>query len=206
MSKLEKRFLATAELRAESEGDECSIVGYAALFNSPSKNLGGFIEQIAPSAFDRALREKQVVRFTFNHSLDHVLARTDNGSLQLSTDKKGLRFTAQLQPQITAHKDLWEACKAGLYTECSFAFTVPNGGETWSPDGTTRTLLDVDLHDCALVGVPAYSGTSANARAAETAEVEARKKRLADCLADSERRSKAMAILTQIMSDDSHKD
>jgi uncharacterized protein len=163
---VEKSTLFRGELRAESQGDKYQLVGYAALFNSPSKNLGGFVEVIAPGAFDRALREKQTVRFTFNHSLDAVLARSDNGSLSLATDSKGLKFAAQLNKNIQQHRDLFESCKAGLYDEMSFAFVAPPDGQQWSPDGTQRTLLDVDLHDVSLVATPAYQGTSAAARSA----------------------------------------
>jgi len=200
-NKVEKAFLAASELRAESQGDEFCITGYAALFNNPSKNLGGFIEQIAPSAFDRALREKQLVRFTFNHSMDDVLARTDNATLQLSTDSKGLKFRAQLQKSIQRHSDLWNACKAGLYNECSFAFVVPPGGDKWSADGTTRTLLDVDLQDCALVGVPAYEGTSAAARSDDGAFVETHKAWLATQQADWKRQERAHEIGLTILRD-----
>lgn len=161
---MEKSTIFRGELRAESQGDRFQISGYAALFDSPSKNLGGFVETIAPGAFDRALQEKQVVRFTFNHSLDAVLARSDNGTLALTTDSKGLKFKAQLNKNIQQHRDLFEACKSGLYNECSFAFTVPPDGQKW--DGTQRTLLDVDLLDCSLVATPAYEGTSAAARSA----------------------------------------
>lgn len=163
---MEKSTLFHGELRAESQGDKFQLTGYAALFDSPSKNLGGFVENIAPGAFDRALREKQVVRFTFNHSADHVLARNDNGSLSLATDSKGLKFKAQLNPNIQQHRDLFEACKSGLYNECSFAFTVAPAGQLWSSDGAQRTLLDVDLLDVSLVATPAYEGTSAAARSA----------------------------------------
>jgi HK97 family phage prohead protease len=163
---MEKSTLFRGELRAEAQGDQFQISGYAALFNSPSKNLGGFVEVIAPGAFDRALREKQTVRFTFNHSLDAVLARNDNGSLSLATDSKGLKFKAQLNKNIQQHRDLFEACKAGLYDECSFAFTAQPAGQQWSPDGRQRTLLDVDLFDVSLVATPAYQGTSADARSA----------------------------------------
>jgi HK97 family phage prohead protease len=163
---VENSRLFRGELRAESQGDKYQLLGYAALFNSPSKNLGGFVEVIAPGAFDRALREKQVVRFTFNHSLDHVLARSDNGTLSLAADEKGLKFAAQLNKNIQQHRDLFEACKAGLYDEMSFAFVAPPDGQQWSPDGTQRTLLDVDLCDVSLVATPAYAGTSAAARSA----------------------------------------
>jgi HK97 family phage prohead protease len=200
---VEKSTLFRGELRAESQGDKFQLSGYAALFDSPSKNLGGFVETIAPGAFDRALREKQVVRFTFNHSMDAVLARSDNGTLALATDSKGLRFQAQLNRNIQQHRDLFEACKAGLYNECSFAFTVPAGGQQWSPDGTQRTLLDVDLMDCSLVATPAYEGTSAAARSA--AAIVGPSDLLARLLAmpgDWQRQERAHAIELQITADE----
>lgn len=198
---MEKIISVCAELRAESQGDKFQIAGYAALFNAPSKNLGGFVETIAPGAFDRALREKQVVRFTFNHSMDAVLARSDNGTLKLATDKKGLRFTAQLNKNIQQHRDLFEACKAGLYNECSFAFVVAPDGQQWSPDGTQRTLLDVDLLDCSLVGVPAYEGTSASARSAANSDVNDLRARVLAMPGDWERQDRARQIGFEIVAD-----
>ena len=197
---MEKSVIVAAELRAESAGDKFQLVGYAALFNSPSKNLGGFVETIAPGAFDRALREKQVVRFTFNHSLDAVLARSDNGSLALSTDSKGLRFVAQLNQNIQQHRDIFEACKAGLYNECSFAFTVAPNGQTWSTDGTQRTLTDLDLADVSLVGVPAYEGTSASARSAAASTNDLLARALA-MPGDWARQEKARALAAEIQAD-----
>jgi hypothetical protein len=195
MQKIEQRTLSNVELRAEPDS---TISGYAALFNSPSKDLG-FTEIIAPSAFARALREKQLVRFTFQHSMDDVLARTDNGTLQLSTDSKGLKFRSQLNPKIQRHADIWEACRSGLYNECSFAFLVPEGGDAWSPDGRQRTLLDVDLCDCALVAIPAYEGTTASARDANGLSVEATRAQLATLNADYARREAAHAIRMRIL-------
>ncbi|MFB3917252.1 MAG: HK97 family phage prohead protease [Terriglobales bacterium] len=201
-TKMEQRTLS-AELRAESEGDEFALAGYAALFNSESKPiLGVFRETIAPGAFDRALREKQLVRFTFNHSLNAVLARTDNGTLQLSTDAKGLKFRAQLNRRIQLHSDLWEACRSGLYTECSFVFSVPSpSGEKWSPDGKKRTLLDVDLFDCSLVGEPAYNGTSAAARSDNADYFAAVSARLETMRADWARRDKAHELEMRLIAE-----
>jgi HK97 family phage prohead protease len=198
---MEKIISVCAELRAESQGDKFQIAGYAALFNSPSKNLGGFVETIAPSAFDRALREKQVVRFTFNHSMDAVLARSDNGTLKLATDKKGLRFTAQLNKNIQQHKDIFEACKAGLYNECSFAFVVAPAGQKWSPDHTQRTLLDVDLLDCSLVAEPAYPGTSAAARSAASTDLNDLRARVPAMPGDWARQERAYRLGLEIAAD-----
>jgi len=191
---VEKSISIRGELRASSQGEKFQITGYAALFNSPSKNLGGFVETVAPGAFDRALREKQVVRCTFNHSLDAVLARSDNGTLALATDKKGLRFTAQLNKNIQQHKDIFEACKAGLYNECSFAFIVAPDGQKWSPDGSQRTLLDVDLADVSLVATPAYEGTSASVRSAVDANVNDLRARVLAMPSDWARQERANQI------------
>jgi hypothetical protein len=192
MSKVESRTFS-GEFRAESD---FVITGYAALFNSPSKDLGGFVETIDPTAFARSLAENAPVQFTFNHSQDFILARNSNATLTLSTDSRGLKFRAQLNSKIQSHCDIWEACRSGLYTECSFAFIVAENGQSWSPDGRQRTLLDVDLMDCAIVGTPAYNGTSATARNnnSDAAFVEATRARLATMQADWKRSDRAHDI------------
>jgi HK97 family phage prohead protease len=201
-----RSFSIRAELRTELHGDEFVISGYAALFNSPSKNLGGFTETITPGAFTRSLAAKAQVQFTFNHSQDFVLARTTNGTLELSQDSKGLRFRAQLNSKIQGHRDIWEACKSGLYTECSFAFMVGPDGQTWSPDGTQRTLLYVDLLDVSLVGIPAYSGTSASARNVDAAYFDAVRARLETMKADWARADRAHEILIRLSAEHRRRD
>ena len=54
MSELERRFTpGLVEVRA-SAPESRTVGGYAAKFNKPSDNLGGFIEFIAPGAFNRS--------------------------------------------------------------------------------------------------------------------------------------------------------
>lgn len=160
----------TAELR--TTGDEMALVGRAASFNSLSKDLGGFREKIAPSAFSRSLRAGADVKFLVNHDPNHILGRTKSGTLQLSADSDGLNFRCHLNKDSQYHRDIYAAVKRGDLTECSFAFTVPKGGDSWA-DGTDpdsgarcafRTLTDVDLVDASLVTYPAYNETNASAR------------------------------------------
>jgi HK97 family phage prohead protease len=179
MSKsIETRY--ATELRV-APGDEMVLQGYAATFNSLSKDLGGFREMIAPGAFTRALAEKQDVRCLFNHSADKVLGRTAAGTLVLAQDEKGLSFRCQLDPKQTAHRDLHASVARGDINECSFAFS-PNGdsGDVWEnrkdSDGSwyiARTLKDVNLFDVSAVTHPAYNGTNVAARA-EVVPVEIR--------------------------------
>jgi HK97 family phage prohead protease len=167
-----QRRAISAELR--TAGDEFALVGYAATFNSLSKNLGGFREQISSGAFKRTLAAKPNVVCLFNHDPNQILGRTKSGTLEVSTDARGLKFRCQLDKDSQAHRDLHSAVKRGDIDECSFAFTVPAGGDAWT-DGTdpetnskiaVRTLLDVDLIDCSVVTYPAYNETSAGARSA----------------------------------------
>jgi HK97 family phage prohead protease len=166
---VQRRTMA-AELR--TAGDEFALTGYAATFNSLSKNLGGFREQIAPNAFKRSLASKPDVKCLFNHAPDNVLGRTKSGTLELSTDSHGLKFRCQLDKNSQYHKDIYSAVKRGDIDECSFAFTLPTGGQTWtdSIDSETnekislRTITDADLIDVSVVTYPAYNETQAGAR------------------------------------------
>ncbi len=159
------------ELR--TAGDEFALVGYAATFNSWSKDLGGFREQIGTTAFARSLRTGADVKALFNHDPNNILGRTKSGTLQLSQDGKGLKFHCQLDKNSQYHRDLHASVKRGDIDECSFAFTVPAGGQSWTdgPDPETgkqtalRTLLDVDLIDVSVVTYPAYNKTGVDARA-----------------------------------------
>jgi uncharacterized protein len=170
-----QRRAMSAELR--TAGDEFALTGYAATFNSWSKNLGGFRELLMPGAFDRSLKGKPDVKCLFNHAPDNILGRTKSGTLVLSTDAKGLKFRCELNRGSQYHRDVYEAVKRGDIDECSFAFTVTKEGQSWEEGRDTETgepialrkLKDVDLIDVSVVTYPAYNQTSAGARAAGAA-------------------------------------
>jgi uncharacterized protein len=152
-------------------GDEFALAGYASLYNSPSKDLGGFHEVIRQGAFTRSLRANADVKCLFNHDANQILGRTRSGTLSLSEDSHGLKFRCQLDKNQQAHRDLYAAIKRGDVSECSFAFTVAPGGQTWedAPEENgqkmyKRTLTDVDLIDVSAVTYPAYDGTEVGTR------------------------------------------
>ena len=100
-----------------------------------------------------------------NHDANMLLGRVKNGTLTLTDTPESLAFRCQLDQRIQMHKDLHASMQRGDIDECSFAFTVRNGGETWN--GNVRTVTDVDLFDVSVVTYPAYpTGTSAAARSA----------------------------------------
>ncbi len=163
----ERRFLH-AELRADSQGDELSLIGYASVYNSESEDLGGFREKVMPGAFSRSIREGADVKCLMNHDPSLVLGRVKNGTLKLEEDAHGLRFRCMLPPTQTG-RDLYALVKRGDIDSCSFAF-IPKD-QSWedvrSENGdlyASRKLMDVDLLDVSAVTNPAYPSTSLSAR------------------------------------------
>lgn len=184
LSKLETReFEIDLELR--EEGDEMSLVGYAALFNSRSENLGGFTEVIAPGAFSRSLKSRNDVKLLWNHDTSAVLGSTRAGTLKLYEDERGLRVEASL-PNTTHGRDAKELIKRGDVTGFSFGFSIPGrGGDEWNAEGTERTLKSVRLHEVSLTGFPAYQGTNGTAAVRGLDKLAIRAEVDADQLADA---------------------
>ena len=95
------------------------LEGYAALFDEET-DLGAFREKIARGAFDDVLDND--VRLLLDHN-PPPLARTTNGTLQLSVDDRGLKYRAELV-DTQAARDLYQMVKRGDINQSSFAFTI----------------------------------------------------------------------------------
>lgn len=149
------------EVRAQPESRV--IEGYAAVFETPT-DMGNYLEEIASGAFDGA-DDTDVVAL-FNHDANYPLARTSNGTLELSSDARGLfyRFEA---PDTTFGNDLLKMVRSGLISQSSFAFTIRK--DNWMQEAgmkPKRRIEQVDmLFDVSPVTYPAYKETSVTARA-----------------------------------------
>lgn len=158
---------ADVEVR-EAEDGGVTVTGYAAVFDSPSEDLGGFIEEIKPGAFRKVLRSKPDVRFLVNH--DGIpLARTTNGTLALKEQPKGLFVEASF-PDTSQARDLATSIKRGDIDQMSFMFCVePEGREWFFPDDpdelARRVIYEVsELYDVSSVTFPAYPATEIGVR------------------------------------------
>lgn len=161
----ETRYYRPTELRAMTDDGAPRISGYAAMFNSLSDDLGGFVEQIAPGAFSGSL-ETDDQRALWNHDTNHVLGRRSAGTLELHEDENGLAFTIY-PPNTQAGRDALELVRRGDVKEMSFAFTVESPeDEDWKTTQRqlTRTLRRVRLYEVSPVAFPAYPQTSAAVR------------------------------------------
>ena len=155
----------SVEFEVRAEGDGMTFTGYASVFNSPSQDLGGFIEYVAPGAFKRSLQSRNEVKLLWNHDSGEPLASLRGGTMQLVEDDRGLKVTAQL-PNTTRGRDIAELLRTKVIDSMSFGFNVIK--DTWSRDGQTRTLDSVRLFEVSIVSFPAYEATTAQVRSQPT--------------------------------------
>lgn len=149
------------ELRNEPESRH--IEGYGSVFNERSLDLGGFVEMIAPGAFDGVIERSDVKCYLDHKPEKGILARSRNGkgSLSLVVDEKGLRYEFDA-PHTNLGDEVVEGLKRGDYSQSSFAFTVDDEIWTKEEDGSyLRTITKIGgLYDVSIVANPAYEGTS----------------------------------------------
>lgn len=167
MKEKERRtILQPVEIRSQDDGaDGVLIEGYALKFNTLSEDLGGFNEVLDPKCLDNADMHNVVA--LYNHDQNLVLGRNTitegPGSLTLSIDDVGLLFSLRLV-DTTYAQDLAKNMRAGIVSQCSFAFTIAE--DDWDVvDGDTKYLRTVRaierLWDVSVVTTPAYSDTIA---------------------------------------------
>lgn len=165
----------TATIETRDNGKEV-ISGYAAVFHREGDAGTEFrmrhdiVERIAPTAFDRAMKENHDARALLNHDSNYLLGKRSAGTLRLSVDNVGLRYEIDYNPDDPQHVSVRAKIQRGDMTGSSFAFSI-NGakGQRFDKlkDYDVRNILDVDLYDVGPVTFPAYEGTTTGMRSGE---------------------------------------
>lgn len=149
----EKRFY-NVNTRISKRNGKQVIEGHAAIYDSPSEDLGGFTERIKKGAFDDVLDND--VRAYFNHDPNFILGRTTSGTLRINADDTGLKYSFDV-PNTTAGRDLVVSMERGDITQSSFAFTVEEDSWERVEGKDIRTIDKVKrLYDVSPVSIPAY--------------------------------------------------
>jgi len=140
-----------------------TLRGYPAVYNQTSHDLGGFVEQLAPGAFDEVLATEPDVHLTWDHDTRYVAARTKNGTLHLESDSTGLFMDAQVG-NYTWAKDLRTALERGDINQGSFAFNVAKDGDSFAVDDDENVMRTINtigaLYDVTVTAQGAYPQTS----------------------------------------------
>lgn len=150
------------------------IEGYAIIFNQRSKLIREwgevFYEVIEPSAPDNVLADGGLnVIATIDHNRSKMLGRTKSGTLVLTKDSRGLKYTIEL-PNTTLGNDIAEMIERGDYFESSFIFTVAEKGCRYdnSEEIPVRYVSNFErMYDVAIVIDGAYANTAVGMRSQE---------------------------------------
>jgi HK97 family phage prohead protease len=144
------------------------LAGYAAVYNSHSQDLGGFVERVLPGAFRQSLASPDNIRALLEHDPQRLLGRVGSRTLTLAEDTKGLFFELSL-PDTSYARDLGALVERGDISGCSFGFRVPKDGDHWDMRSgqLTRDLLNIELHEITITSNPAYLDTSVAKRSME---------------------------------------
>lgn len=165
MSERENRIASSFEVRADENGQEVTVEGYAAVFNQDTTIGGKWTERIAPGAFTDALGRDDVV-FLVNHE-GLPLARTRSGTLELSQDDHGLKIRASLNIADPDVRAIVPKMQRGDLDKMSFAFMPTR--QSWDDEDEMprRTIQEAALYDVSIVTTPAYEGTEIGLRSLE---------------------------------------
>lgn len=191
------------EIRAAE--DSRTISGYAVVFDSWSRDLGGFTEIIRSSAISQELLDASDIIMNINHDDNQMVARwtRGKGTLRLELREDGLYFSFEAPETERGNELLWNV-RNGNLSECSFAFSLPanDSCQRWFRDGNDlkREIFEIGgLYDCSVVTLAAYPATSVSNR--EQIDVEAIKRSLDEAEAEEarqkeeERKNEIIAIL-----------
>lgn len=174
--------LDNVSARVDRDAGRIRFRGHAAVFGERTwigPERGGWWEEVAKGAFDRAVAEDDV-RLLLEHDPRWILGRNTAGTLRLTVDRRGLVADADF-PNTSYAADTAESLARGDLNQMSFAFTVNQDGEelTTLKDGSIlRRLTDLTLYDVSIVAYPAYDGTEAALRAVEARRADSNRERL----------------------------
>ena len=136
-AKFEVRSLANSQVE---------LTGYATTYGQPYEMFdmfGAYEENARAGMCAKTIADGADVAYLANHE-GLNLARTVNGSLQLTEDSTGLLTVARMNTTRTDARDLVTAIEDGDVDQMSFGFRVVR--QEWSPDYAQRDLVEVNLN------------------------------------------------------------
>ena len=150
-------------MKIEIRSDHVHISGYVNAVGRDSRLIpdrrGGFIEQVEPGTFRRALEKGNPVELRLNH--ERVLGSTADGTISLKEDNIGLYAEADV-----SDPEVMESARKGELRGWSFGFR--GAKDSWQDtEPPRRTLTAFDLTEVSLIDrrkTPAYIGTSVEVR------------------------------------------
>lgn len=151
------------------------IEGYVNAVGRDSRTLpspkGGFVEQVKPKTFQRAIEKAQDIQLKHNHK--RVIGSKNGGALELYEDNIGLYAKASTDDPV-----IYEKAKNKELRGWSFGFEkIADEWEETRAGIPRRILEEIKLNEVSIIDgdlTPCYVGTSIEARGSENVIYETR--------------------------------
>lgn len=166
---MEYRSISKFEVRVAEDGKKY-IEGYAIQWEQLSVPLGyyyKFREKFQKGAFDEYLNAGLDTKFLVDHETGKVLGRSAKGTLTLSSDDTGLKYSLEI-PSTSLGNDAYEDVRCGNKEFISVGFKATK--DDWNEadeNNVIRTVIKANLPEISLTAWPAYESTSASTRSIE---------------------------------------
>lgn len=148
----------------EPVGDGNTLVGYAAVFDTPTEIHsweGDFVETLARGAFKRTLAQRAgQIRSQFDHGMSEYTLPIGVPTV-LREDDHGLYVGVELDQDPWVQETLKPKLGRSI-NGMSFRFSVTD--DEWSDSGDQRTIRSVKLSEVGPVTFPAYEATTVGVR------------------------------------------
>lgn len=167
---------ALGSIERSQEDDSRRICGRAVVYNSLSRNLGGFVEIINAGAISQELLAQSDVIMNVDHDDSRMLARyrAGEGTLELELRDDGLYFSFDA-PQTALGDEVLYNVRSGNLFECSFKALVAKEDiqRDRYEDGYIQVVNKIShLLDCSIVVHAAYPSTDVYSRDLEDAKAQ----------------------------------
>jgi HK97 family phage prohead protease len=166
LREVEQRTTTQFEIRIDDNGKNY-IEGYGIKWEELSVPLGYFTkfkEKFKRDAFSEYLNSDGDTKFLVDHDIGKVLGRSKKGTLAISEDEIGLKYSLEI-PTTTVGKDAFEDVRTGNKEHISVGFIKLK--EEWDEsdeNNIVRTISKANLPEISLTAWPAYEQTTASTR------------------------------------------
>lgn len=167
---------ALGNIERSQEDNSRRISGQAIIYNSLSRNLGGFVEIINEGAISEELLAGSDVIMNIDHDDSRMLARyrAGEGTLSLELRNDGLYFSFDAPETALGDEVLYNVRNGNLF-ECSFKALVAKEDVKRDryEDGYIQIINKIStLLDCSIVVHAAYPATDVYSRDLEEAKAQ----------------------------------
>lgn len=143
-----------------------TLIGYAAVFNSPSnefkdpKDKISWREIMQPTAFVESLKSDRDVVALYQHDTKQILARQSANSLRLVNDERGLLIEMDLV-DTQLNRDVFTMVSTRTLDGMSFGMLKANTEVKWERRNgqLIRNVTKTSLVEVSIVTFPAYDDT-----------------------------------------------